>query len=109
MDYKTLFQLAQDKGYQYQFVHPLFTKEHEKTNFLFLELTLIQKWLRDEHKMKAIALPYSLPAAALEISEVTWIWMIHRVKSSTATEVKYFDTYEEALLNGINEALKLIP
>lgn len=123
-DYKTVFQLAQDKGYgslkvltNYQ---NLFESEISSiyqseitpddldkivdADYLLLELTLIQKWLRDKHKIDVVSLAYTM---SLEDQTKKYIWMIYKKSASTANKM-FFDSYEDALLNGIHEALKLL-
>lgn len=105
--YKHVFRYAQTKGYK-----PTFEWNKETNNILFeedirvlIEVTLIQKWLRDNHSIIAMALPYTVIPFEEKIS---FIWMIHRHTSSTATK-RYYDSYEEALVEGVGEGLKYAP
>jgi hypothetical protein len=132
--YKEVFQLAQDKGYNPIKKTPFtlrccidwmdievsagrinadhLPKAHdtaklileEKEELRLLELTLIQKWLRDEHRINIIV-RYS-PQIAQQ-----WFTTIISECYSNKPKLKdiwNFTTYEQALLEGINEALKLI-
>lgn len=79
-----------------------------------IPLALMQKWLRDARKLDLIALPYTLypEINSPELDSKKWIWMIYRTKSSAAETdpaKQLFNSYEEALLAGIAEALTLLP
>lgn len=71
------------------------------------ELTLIQKWLRDEHKKYLTVIPsYSDNRDNKKcFFEIAYG---NKVKQLGDT-YGYFDTVELALFEGIGEALKLIP
>ena len=66
--------------------------------------SLLQRWLREEHDLIVVALPYTLDNK--ERTRV-YIWLIHKKFSSTAKD-QYFKTFEEALESGLEKALKLI-
>lgn len=125
IDYKTVFQLAQDKGYKLKYpqynleIYDIYLNAYlavatdinfqtledarvnfEKNNYYaeangFLELTIIQKWLRDEHNLDVLVMP------------VKYTEYGYQIRPANSVRDKY-KTYEEALLNGINESLKLI-
>lgn len=105
--YKEVFQLAQDKRYKfyisYEWSEQLIRDKRETE--LFIELVLIQKWLRDEHKIHVFTSP--------RFDGENWKWNIqeqrHRGLTKPVTSSDKGFTYEQALLEGINEALKLIP
>lgn len=63
---------------------------------------LLQRWLREIHKIDVIATPYTTGK-----DEFMYIWMIYRKVSSTKFS-KFFNRYEKALEDGLFEALNLI-
>jgi hypothetical protein len=107
--YKEVFQLAQDKGYlpcdRFLNENGFRMPEFETDEVKLIELTLIQKWLRDEHKIYF----------EIDTTRIKQDVIVHRVAASRLiagmvrriTTYKY-TSYEQALLEGINEALKLI-
>ena len=111
--YKEVFQLAQGRGYELNFVDTAKMSLYEPLeliidakNIYLLELTLIQKWLRDEEELSVYC---DIPV------EIYWRYVVHGTGKRAATytdsgykEKKNFTTYEEALLEGIAEALKLL-
>lgn len=101
MTYKEVFQLAQDKGYS-ELSYPDF-EGYKYENNILLELTLIQKWLRDEHKTEVVIFPMQfLPKNySVEIGNTL-------TGLQTSHDLKHFNSYEDALLQGISEALKLL-
>lgn len=64
--------------------------------------TVLQKWLREKHNIDCISLPWTL-----DNGDKKYIWMIYKHFSSTK-EGKEYDTYEQALEEGLYEGLKLI-
>jgi hypothetical protein len=102
IDYKTVFQLAQEKGYVRYFQGDTVKMLHSD----FIELTLIWKWLRDE-KGIFIEIHHLVP---------TSYNFYFRACSEKGKDIKnariegrtIWDTYEQALLEGTAEALKLI-
>lgn len=100
-DYKTVFQLAQDKGYKFyisfEWANQLAADNRETE--LLVELTLIQKWLRDEHKL-FVSISY--------LSGLFWLELVRDYNTKQLLPISKFHSYESALLEGINEALKLI-
>lgn len=104
-NYKEVFQLAQDKGYMLRQESTdngtiLYNTEIEK----YIELTLIQKWLRDEKGIDIeVKNQYTDPFQG------KWYYAtIFIVRSRTTPPTTQDTTYEQALLQGINEALKLL-
>jgi len=67
--------------------------------------SLLQKWLREEHNIIVVSLPYTTTSES-NVSP-SYIWMIYEISASTK-EYQPFNTYEEALEQGLIEALKLI-
>lgn len=112
-DYKTVFQLAQNKGYKFNKVDVrtillrlklLSTKQRKREIYLYL--CEIQKWLRDEHKI-------SIEVNSTLDSLINGNPEYHFGASKWGNKKNYkcgsnFPSYESALLEGIYEALKLI-
>lgn len=101
MNYKEIFQLAQDKGYTSEITwlsFPTLEMYH------LVELTLIQKWLRDKHK---IIVDVSFDKG-IGNTAPTFYCRIYKGTRDTAKDVPDAAAYEQALLEGIAEALKLI-
>jgi hypothetical protein len=96
--YKEVFQLAQERGYKFKYPTCQVFVEGEPE---LLELTLIQKWLRDEHKI--LVLIDCVSVGELFQPCIKWHKDAHREQYGSG-----YTTYEEALLQGIAEALKLI-
>lgn len=102
---KKVIQSAQDKGYTPILCHIAkfggsATLPHTITDEAgqLCELTLIQKWLREEHKIH-IALNMDIDGKfSFNTEGLSWYDSTFKGQYS----------YEEALLNGISEALKLI-
>lgn len=109
INYKDVFQLAQDKGYKLHDNRPIpqALSEETKQKIILLELTLIQKWLRDEHKIFLEISQQQYYAPNKIVFSVNPAKLIAEQMRITTVSPKA-ETYEEALLNGINEALKLI-
>lgn len=110
MDYKEVFQLAQEKGYDSIIVFPAryggdAALPHEAINEAakLCELTLIQKWLRDNICICTL----------IDLQPNGYYWYLHDLSLKQDRTIsfsrEYFDSYESALLEGINEALKLLP
>lgn len=96
--YKEVFQLAKNKGYKLMYPNKSSITGDALDTANFIELSLIQKWLRDSHKMNVIVINYS-------------IWGIASICSANhSKEIKTpnLNCYEKVLLSGINEALQLI-
>jgi hypothetical protein len=101
-----VFQLAQEKGYNlFHNSALLWTKEGEEHLIRYieplLELTLIQKWLRDEHKIHIVI--YHQKVKGVDIYQVNVQLDDERLK-----HIGHSESYEQALLEGIHEALKFI-
>lgn len=86
-------------AFLYNVAYKYYTKEDLRYLFWMTEL---QQWLRETHNSIVIGLPYTT-----EDNIKVYIWMIYKIKSSPCHD-KYFDTYEQALEEGLLEALKLI-
>jgi len=67
--------------------------------------TLLQKWLREVHNIIVVALPYT---TSVDGVEPVYIWMIYKLVASTK-ENKPYKSYENALEEGLKEALNLLP
>jgi hypothetical protein len=146
--YKEVFQLAQDKGYKLLkckhcgnielnclkdgFCQSCYPYENATTQWAngidtdLLILTLIQKWLRDEHKIDATAFPiakgiYGWSIDFQEAMATTYSndaeYCVDQILHSDNRQYSFPDlteqsaqkwSYEQALLEGIAEALKLI-
>lgn len=102
--YKEVFQLAQEKGFELQFTNVDTFEQYfaAPEEWELLELTLIQKWLRDEKKIAVIV---DLPSNG-------YYWILHDLSLEQDRMISYQKgysaSYEQALLEGINEALKLL-
>jgi hypothetical protein len=105
--------LAKKKGFdelcQYSYEGETLAKTHrpwknseDDTEYAACTQSLLQRWLREIHKIDVISLPWRDHGDDLN-DPYTYRPMIHRVK--TYDEYK---TYEEALEFGLQEALKLI-
>jgi hypothetical protein len=104
MTYKEVFQSAQDKGYKlYHKPAFLWTKEGEEHLIRDiepqLELTLIQKWLREKHNISM----WAFQEKRLDAGFVVYI--DGKLKAHNHGRLR---TYEDAMLEGIYESLKLI-
>ncbi|HEY9485219.1 MAG TPA: hypothetical protein VIQ04_01130 [Nitrososphaeraceae archaeon] len=122
--YKEVFKSAEDRGYKAKFVNLLMSEvavpskikpleltliqNRLRDKMKLLELTLIQKWLRDKQNLhihidttpvfdKTQASKYR---AAVRVPFQPFRW--------TTGHYYLGNTYEQALLRGIHEALKLI-
>ncbi len=62
--------------------------------------TLLQIWLREEHNILLYTAPIQ---GAYPNDGIKWLWCIYKIETSNL-----YDTYEEALEEGLYEALKLI-
>jgi hypothetical protein len=101
MDYKKVFELAENKGYPFFQVKKKMNFKSYKDNpvWILFELTLIQKWLREEHNIAV---------------EVRWfegytaVYKRMDIQNMSREELPRRQTYEEALLEGVEKALQLI-
>lgn len=116
MNYKKVFETAQKKGYTLYFDwgnpfklnynHPEdFKVIHEdilEVNpvFSLLELSLIQKWLRDKHELHIDISPSDSPGWAYRIEGTFY-------PHSRIWGNGNFESYEQTLLAGIGKALTL--
>ncbi len=102
INYKEVFQLARDKGFDNYFIHSALG-EYDN-NEIISEGAFIQEWLRNQHSVDVMGLAYTMEFGD---DKKKYIWVIYKKESSTKYR-KYFDTYQEAILEGINEALKYV-
>lgn len=98
-NYKDVFQLADDKGFS--------SCIDDQRTPDYLKLAEVQKWLRDEHKIFLEISQQQYYAPNKIVFSVNPAKLIAEQMRITTVSPKA-ETYEEALLNGINEALKLI-
>lgn len=109
MNYKEVFQLAQEKGcpdwMHKQYDVSLYEYEMEHNNVLLLQLTLIQKWLRDEHNIQIII----TASGKAEEMRYHFIAPVAYLPNKARMDVIRKDSYEQTLLEGIGETLKLLP
>ncbi len=109
LNYKTVLKLAQNKGYDPVVVFVAkyggsATLPHHiiDTATRLCELTLIQKWLRDEHTIEVLHNSDKI----LTSKRADYYFSISRCSLEKITISHHI--YEVALLKGINEALSLI-
>lgn len=104
MDFIQLLQLAENKGYIHseQILNENGFVGYPSENEKFIELCLIQKWLRDTHKIHVAVFP-------VLIANSQFNWSVQAANPYYKKgEVNTSLTYESALLQGINAALQLI-
>jgi hypothetical protein len=107
MTYKDVFQLAENKGYKSTVNTNSLFAERNPVEFEILSITLIQKWLRDTHKIYVDPTPYNAVSIyGRNFKESKWV-QVYVPTEYDEKEIK-FDSYESALLEGINAALQLI-
>jgi len=74
--------------------------------------SLLQRWLREIHKIYIVVVPYTSGYSTFKIymiTEIVNILFLHgRDVKNTMDKNKIFIAYEEALEEGLQEALKLI-
>ena len=98
-NYETCFAL-EELGFP---LHPYGNTEIDTS----LRLTLLyeaQKWLREERKVVVVVIPSSYDCFA---ETNRWAYEIWR-GDNLEREVTEYNSYEEALLEGIKEAIKLL-
>jgi hypothetical protein len=101
--YLEVIETAKQKGYNPECVVDLVNENvtfyHNPELGRFIDLTLIQAWLRDEKSISVV----------VSDQYVTQDYFVQvRFLFSKDSNFKYlYPSYDEALLNGINEALKL--
>jgi hypothetical protein len=111
--YKEVFQLAQDKGFfknvnnkslfeEITEVQKSYVGKTKQICYL-LQLTLIQKWLRDEYKIFCWV---QLNGNSIRQHYIPLL--MTNLNPNNTIEFSKYDTYEQALLEGISEGLKLI-
>jgi predicted transcriptional regulator len=105
--YKDVFRLAVSNGYSMFFDDLLEHVAYVTARTGVIELSLIQKWLRDTHEIYVQVTPYngcSIYGRNFD-TEIKWI----SVKNKTGEEESIkFSTYEQALTEGIYQAIKTI-
>lgn len=67
------------------------------------ELELLSKWLRDEHDINVFIVP--VISLVDDVTKTIYKWWIPDGKSLSGIN---YDTYEEALSEGLNRAMELI-
>mgnify|MGYP001404398851 CR=1 FL=1 len=98
-----LVKLAEEK--EYNKFHPLwFENNIIEPKSWFIELCLLQKWIRDTHNIHI----------EIYANAGGWGWILTKCAGSGSTikdieDYNFFDTYEEALEDGLIKALNLIP
>jgi hypothetical protein len=99
INYKEIFELAQQKGY-IPYIASNSYPSLKLRDYWYLELCLIHKWLRDIHKVQVL----------VEWQHAKMFWAV--VKGNTPhLETEYCEyglSYEEALINGIKAALNML-
>jgi hypothetical protein len=114
MSYKDVFQLAKSKGYDSIIVFiaryggdAMLPREVTNEAEQLCELMLIQKWLRDTHKIYVDPTPYNAVSIyGRNFKDPKWV-QVYVPTEYDEKSIK-FDTYESTLLEGINAALTLI-
>jgi hypothetical protein len=107
MDYKQVFELAETKGFELQYKNWYGIVDNSDI-IGYLELCLIQKWLREEHNIH-VTVDYYCERYynAIKKAEKREKPGQNYYKRVGNTEEGY-ETYNEAHLEAIKEALKLI-
>jgi hypothetical protein len=75
---------------------------------MYIELCLIQKWLREKHKIQVIV---NLTVANSPDEEKIYRWGYWKYDTSWGGRISKhneFPFYEDALLEGVKEAIQLI-
>lgn len=101
-----VFQLAKGLGYKIREILVLETMETEieymirrQEEMLFIEATFIQKWLRETKELVLVIKPEFCEGIVC-----SYKWVLYKRQNSE----KNYHTYEEALLEGVNETLKIL-
>lgn len=99
-----VFQLARALGYKIRDILVLETMETDveymilrQEEIIFIEACFIQRWLRNIKGIVVVVRPDTCDGVVCK-----YRWVLFKV----VNHEKLFDTYEEALLEGVNEALK---
>lgn len=86
--------------------------EYDKNKYIVTTQSLLQKWLREQHKLNIeIKVMYYEPDFFVSVERIPVKSKISKSKplySSSGDKNGLFKTYEEALEKGLQEALKLI-
>ena len=84
------------------FYDRLYNSELKENECLRVPLYLAQKWLREEKKIE-------VNATSDFISEYHWFWQIKSlINANNDVSYPYYRSYEEALSEGIKEAVKIL-
>lgn len=97
-NFKEVFEVAEAKGYKYDW--------RVASNDEFLQLSLIQKWLREEKNIAILVINFIKVNYGYKIIRDMNYGKLPEIQKCSFSN--NWETYEEALLQGINEALKLI-
>lgn len=107
---KELIQLAEEKGFRDRFICPKVIPNPENIND-YLWMCELQKWLRDDYRIHIMVIPDKthdigmLFNCAVKIDAEDYSYdLIIRYKS----KIQEFELYEQALQEGLTQALKLI-
>ena len=107
INYRSVFTLAQDKGWKIHHKrvlgNPLYTTKETQLQDALLELTLIQRWLREKHKI-------GVAASQFPVYNDKYGFQYGRssISSGWSPDFENGDTYEGTLLTGIYNGLNLI-
>lgn len=110
--YKDVMVLAEEKGYKLDFSVDLVNEDiqfyHNPETSRYIDLCLMQQWLRDDHNIRiGIDICYGDGAYSAKLHTIGANER-HPSEFSFKSQCEFHDTYEQALMEGINEALKLI-
>lgn len=87
------------EGYDFNF------KDSFDASLSFPTQSLLQRWLRDKHRIVAVVAPFIL---GVDVNNIFYDYAIYYNTSDTILEHHQFNSYEEALETALQEALKLI-
>jgi len=103
--------IKEEEGWDYQIITKI---NRQLTNWNKTTLhtssptqSLLQKWLREEHKIEVICTPKVIDVYACKIYDISEE-TINILRYWSVTHKNAKKTYEEALEKGLEEALKLI-
>lgn len=100
-----LVNLCEDLGYNH--FHPDYFKNNELDKDTWLmEMTLLQKWLRDNHNVHVL----------IDCNASGWFWELYKTNGTSISSFEdagpnaagQWDTYEESLEVGLIEAIEII-
>lgn len=119
MKYQSLFKLARSKGYELHFMVDgnVLKLSGYLENEITMELAGIQNWLRQKHKI-SVHVDYFNE----NVEKLRWTWRIdylkkvkrvmgwlsvdHKHATRKSGNELHYETYEQALIEGINYVLK---